>query len=504
MSSLKLQVQQDIFDPKSLQDEENFYHQRQGQPDDLTKKLVYILGSKKNRYPISMQTMSTIAPKGSSVGVSDVQFKYPTMGRMDKASVLAEDCTAAAGVVNGPNPGLGNSIFKLRFTDNWIKRYYIIESSRGVQAYVTQDPVQVSPGIWEYEVVLDAVTADAICPESELAAGVLWVDLNVQVAESQSRSTESKSVAPGEYKNQLGFTRAGMSWAGNAANKVMKINVSTDKGSTNVWMDFFMWQFENRWLEECEHMYWYSRYNRKTDGTIALKDRLTGKIIPRGSGLLEQIQHKSTYTSLTYNTLVKKIGNALFGHSDADGMTITLYTGTGGRREFHEAMLAKGASFLTDFSGVADKFVTGSGRELMLGGFFDGFYHVDGYIIKVKYHPMFDNGRIALKSPRHPVSGLPLESYRMVFIDDGDVEGQPNIQHVYENGRPYLHGVVSGLTPMPKSLQIMGGFDLEGKAIQKMSSDVDEASYHRFKSQGVQLLRGDKCFDLQCLAGVAA
>src|SRR5690606_9598343 len=181
---------------------------------------------------------------------------------------------------------------------------------------------------------------------------------------------------------------------------------------------------------------------------------------------------------------------------------VTLYTGTGGRREFHNAMMTQGATFLTDFSGVADKFVTGSGRELMLGGFFDGFYHVDGYVIKIKYHPMFDNGRAALKSPRHPETGLPLESYRMVFIDDGDVEGIPNIQLVYEQGRPYLHGVVTGLTPMPKSLQIMGGFNLDAGQIPLLSSDVDKSSYHRFKSQGVQLLRGNRCFDLQCVAGL--
>jgi hypothetical protein len=500
MSLPKFQVHQDIFDAKSLQDETNFYHQRQGEPDDLTKKLVYILGSRSNRYPISMQTMSPIAPKGSAAAVTDVQFKYPTMGRMDKASVLAEDCGTA---LNGATPGIGHGIFKLRFTDNWIKRYYIIESARGIQAYVTGDGNELAPGLWEYEVQLDAVDAGAFCPASELASGTLWIDLNVNVAESESRSTESKSVAPGQYKNQLGFTRAGMSWAGNAANKVMKINVATDKGNTDVWMDFFMWQFENRWLEECEHMYWYSRYNRKANGTIALKDRLTGKIIPRGSGLLEQIQHKSTYAKMTYNLLVKKIGNALFGQYDTEGFSVTLYTGTGGRREFHNAMMKQGATFLTDFSGVADKFVTGSGRELMLGGFFDGFYHVDGYVIKIKYHPLFDNGRVALKSPRHPETGLPLESYRMVFIDDGNVEGMPNIQLVYEKGRPYLHGVVTGLTPMPKSLQIMGGFNLDGGSIQQISSDVDKSSYHRFKSQGVQLLRGNRCFDLQCIAGLA-
>lgn len=505
MAALKYQVLPDIYDPKSMQDETNFYHQRQGSPDELTKKLIFILGSQTGRYPIAMQTMSSIAAKGASVGVKDVQFTYPTMGRMDKACPLVEDCTAGGSVNADAQPGYGNSEFKLRFGDNWIKRQYIISSPRGVQAYVVEDPVKVGD-VWEYTVQLDSVSDEAFCPDSELASGQAWVELNVNVPESESRPSESKSVAPGEYKNQLGFTKVSMSWAGNAANKVMKINVKTDRGETNVWMDFFMWQFEKRWLEELEHMYWYSRYNRKDNGTIALKDKLTGKVIPRGSGLLEQIQNKSTYTKLTYDSLSKRIGQALFGIGDADMMTITLYTGKGGMREFDAAMKTQGKQITTDFSGIAEKFIVGSGRELMLTGFFNGFYHIDGYVIKVKHHPIFDTGRVAqaqkVSGLVHPETGYPLESYRMVFVDDASVDGVPNIQHVYEEGRLYLHGVVAGLTPMPKSLSIAGGFDLTGSALQKLADGVDKSSYIRFKSQGVQMLRGNRSFDLECIAGL--
>ena len=505
MAALRYQVLPDIYDPKSMQDETNFYHQRQGKPDELTKKLVYILGSQVGRYPISMQTMSSIAPKGASVGVTDVQFTYPTMGRLDKACPLVESCVAGGSVNAAASPGLNNSEFKLRFGDNWIKRQYILTSPRGVQAYVLGDPEKIGD-VYEYTLQLDAVTDDAFVPDSELASGMAWAELNVNVPESESRPSESKSVAPGEYKNQLGFTKVSLSWAGNAAEKVMKINVKTDKGETNVWMDFFMWQFEKRWLEELEHMYWYSRYNRKDNGTITLKDKLTGKVIPRGSGLLEQIQNKSTYTQLSYDGISKRIGQALFGIDDAESMAITLYTGKGGIREFDAAMKEQGKQITTDFSGIADKFVIGSGREMMLTGFFNGFYHVDGYIVKVKHHPIFDTGRIAQAQKAsglvHPDTGFPLESYRMVYIDDASIDGQPNIQHVYEKGRLYQHGVVMGLTNVPKSLQIAGGFDLTSNALQRLTDGVDKSSYVRFKSQGVQLLRGNRCFDLECVRGL--
>ena len=497
---LKYQVQEAIYDSKSMLDETNFYHQRQGQPSELTKKLTYILGDYNKAFPISTMTMGGVGygnNKGA-IELDDIQYTYPVMGKDSKASFVTESTYSA-----GDKPGIGNSHFYIPLGDNWIKRFYTIQSQGGIQAYVLEDPKPNPTGGFLYKVQLDPAGPLDFCPLSELAGDVKWIGVHTAVPESESRTTETGMVMPGSFKNQMSFMRTGMSWAGNAANKIMRIRVATDKGETDVWMDYALWQFEKRWLEDCEHYYWYSRYNRLADGTIPLKDLYSGKVIPRGSGLLEQIGNKSTYSRLSYNTLSNKIGDALFGQSDSGNMSITLMTGTGGRREFHKAMLEAGATLLTNFQGVADKFVTGTGRNLMLGGFFDGFYHIDGYTIKIKYNPIFDTGRAALVSPLHPESGLPLESYRMVFLDDNDVDGQPNIQHVAQKGRAFRHGVIKGLTQIPKSLEIMLSGNSQGIDDSKLlSTDVDKAAYTRIKSAGIQIKRANRCFDLQCVAGL--
>jgi|SRR6187551_22010 len=496
--AMKFQVQEQIVDTKALLDENNFYHQRQGVPSELTKKLTYILGNTTRNWPISTMTLGGVGygVNQSAIELDDVQFTYPVMGRRNKVSTVY-----STEYVTGDTPGIGNDIFYITFSDNWIKRFYIIQSEGGQQAYVHSDGEPVAGG-FRYAVQLDPAGPLDFCPLSQLDPNTKWVELHTAVAESESRSTESKMIMPGKFKNQMGFMRAGISWAGNVANKVMNIKVKTDKGETDVWMDYAMWQMEERWAEECEHMYWYNRYNRAVDGTIALKDMLTGKIIPRGSGILEQILNKGTYSKLTYNTISNKIGDALFGQSDTMGMNITLMTGTGGKREFHRAMLEKGAQFFASFGGMntADKFLTGSNYNLMLGGYFDGFYHIDGYTIKVKYNPLFDVGRIAEGGPLHPESGLPLESYRMVFLDDGDVDGMPNIVHVAQKGRAYMDGVSQGLTNMPRSIQILLG---NGPNQSKLLSTVqDKAEYTRMKSAGIQIMRANRCFDLQCVAGL--
>ena len=503
LPAMKFQVQEQIFDSKSMLDETNFYHQRQGMPSELTKKLTYVLGSYNKNYPISMMTQGGVGfgMSNTAVELPDVQFTYPVMGQDTKASVVL-----STEYTTGDKPGIGNSKFFITFNDNGIKRFYVIESEGGIQAYVHSDGVPAASGGFRYECELHAAAATDFCPLTELDPNVKWIDMFTQVAESESRSTESKMVMPGLFKNQMGFMRAGMSWAGNAANKMMRIKIGVKQGDnsykeTEVWMDYFMWQFEKRWLEECEHYYMYSRYNRQADGTIPLKDMLTGKVIPTGSGLLEQITNKSTYSKLSYKSLANKIGDALFGQNDTGNMSITLLGGTGARREFHRAIMAEGATYLTNYQAVADKFVTGTGSNLMLGGFFDGFYHIDGYTIKFKHCPLYDTGRVAKKSPLHPETGLPLESYRMTFIDDGDVEGGPNIRTVAQEGRSFMDGVVKGLTPMPKSVSILTGGGTSDNS-KLLSTVQDKSEYTRFKSGGIQLMRGNRCFDIQCVAGL--
>jgi hypothetical protein len=503
-NKFRFQVQQDIFDANAMLDENNFYAARHGKPEELTMKLTWLLGDNTKSFPLAMSTMGDIV--NTSVGgfkksnskvreLTDPQFTWPVMSRLNKAVAVATTNSTA-------DQGLGQMPFTVTFQDNWFKRNYMIESPLGIQAYILGDGVKVSEG-YSYQVQLNAVSDTAICPPSELKAGVLWADLNTFNAESQSRGTEFKRVAPGKYKNQLSFIRLSHQWAGNSANKVMSITIDPGNGGSpmKLWMDFEHYQFEKAWLEECEHLFWYSRYNRKANGEIPLKDILTGKPIPTGAGLLEQINNYSTYTRLTYNYLQNVIANALFGQSDTDGMSITLYTGKGGMREFDRAMKEAGITQQAIEGGAGLKFITGNNYDLAVGGFFNTMYHIDGYTIKVKHNPIFDYGRRALKSPLHPETGFPLESYRMVFIDDGTYEGEPNLQFVCEKGRRFLHGVCRGLTPMPKQYQILGG-NLNGDNLALINSDVDEASYHRFASGGLQLRRGNTSLHLECVAGL--
>lgn len=174
--------------------------------------------------------------------------------------------------------------------------------------------------------------------------------------------------------------------------------------------------------------------------------------------------------------------------TNAQKKQITLFTGTGGAEEFDNAMKAEISA--TNYKQLNDGiFVTGSGRNLSLTGFFTTYEHIDGHTVNVVKVPMFDHGVVAETSNKHPQTGLSLESYRMVFVDTSRYDGQSNLTLVQKNGREMLRWAVAGST-IPRGFT---GNDLR-------ASDIDAASVHFLKVAGIVLRRFDTSIDLRCIA----
>ena len=102
---------------------------------------------------------------------------------------------------------------------------------------------------------------------------------------------------------------------------------------------------------------------------------------------------------------------------------------------------------------------------------------------------MFDHGPVADARAKHPVTGYSLESYRMVFVDQSNYDGQANVQMISKKGREMMRWCVAG-SVVPR------GFD-SGSA---RASDVDGASVHMLKTAGIVLKRFDTSLDIECTA----
>jgi len=465
----KLRLYEDKYNAEGMTDENSLANALLTQPDVLSPVLTHLAGREDKRFPLSFLTEGL----GNIKQIQDIEYDFPVMGRLNKAVALAQGISAKGG---------NHTRFKAVFAEKWFVRQYIIESPAGEQMRVQEDPVEVAGG-WEYTLQLVTPTATTF----SATAGDQFVQLFAPVAQSGSRGNESNWVAPSKMRNQISLIRKSYRYEGNAPERVVNVEFNIGGRTTKLWYDFEEYQHMLRWKEEAEYSLWYSRYNRDGDGVIHLKDD-NGKGIPLGSGALEQIPNTDSYSKLTANKLKNIVRDALYGASDAQQMNIVLFTGLGGLEEFDSAMKDELAS--NTYARVdGSHFISGSGRNMELGGFFTSYKHIDGHTITVRHLPLLDNGARALNSPKHPTTGLPLESYRMIFLDMSTYDGESNIKLVSQKGREFVRWAVAGATVPP-------GF--QGNALR--ANDVDGASVHFMKSSGIAIRRATNCLHLECVA----
>ena len=469
----RLRLYEDYFNAEGMTDENSLANALLTQPDVLSPVITHLAGREDKRFPLSFLTEG----QGKVKYINDVEYDYPVMGRLNKA-------VKSSALVSGT--GVNSTRFKVRFDDKWFIKQYIIESEAGIQARVMEDPYEDGAG-WVY--TLQLVTADSTdAVASGDVAGKNWVQLFAPTAISGSTGNESNWVAPSKMRNQISLIRKSYRYEGNMPDRVVNFEFNVDGKKTDLWYDFEEYQHMLRWKEETEYALWYSKYNRSTDGSIALKDD-NNKPIPIGAGVIEQIPNVDTYSSLTATKIKSVVRDALYGASDAQDMNIVLFTGLGGMEEFDTAMKSEvsAGSYIKNTDPA--NFISGGRTSLELGGFFTSYRHIDGHTVTVRHLPLFDHGARALNSPKHPVSGLPMESYRMIFLDMSTYDGETNVSMVSRKGRELVRWAVAGASVPP-------GF-AGGNALR--ANDVDGASVHFMKETGIAIRRATNCLHLECV-----
>ncbi len=468
----KLRLYDDIWNADNMTDENSLANALLTQPDVLSPVLTHLAGREDKRFPLSFLTEGL----GNIKYINDVEYDYPVMGALNKA-VMAVGLSGS---------GLGHSYFDIIFQEKWFVRQYLIESPGGaVQARIMREPEKHQLG-WKYTVQLTGADPNAYVTDADIV-GLKFTQLFAPVSMSGSRGNNSHWVAPSKMRNQISMIRKSYGYEGNVTNKVVNVEFNVNGKKSKLWYDFEEYQHMLRWKEEVESGLWYSQYNRDPNGVIHLKDD-NGKPIPLGSGVLEQIPNVDSYAKLTAKKLKSVVRDALYGASDAAQMNIVLFTGIGGMEEFDNAMKEEVSLGAYIKNTDPSSFISGSGRSLELGGFFTTYKHIDGHTITVRHLPLFDHGPRALNSELHPETGLPLESYRMIFLDMSTYDGETNVKMITQKGREMVRWAVAGGSIPP-------GFD--GNALR--ANDIDGASVHFMKTTGVAIRRATNCLHLECV-----
>jgi hypothetical protein len=133
--------------------------------------------------------------------------------------------------------------------------------------------------------------------------------------------------------------------------------------------------------------------------------------------------------------------------------------------------------------------------SLSFGAAFTQFRHIDGHIITVAPLSILDEGGRAASAPKHPISGLPMTSYEMHFVDMSVYDGENNVQIVTQKGRSMIRGIEQGMT----LIKGMSYGDYKGNAMDiPLSTGQDKTAIHYLKTCGVAIRRNTHCFSLYC------
>lgn len=480
----------DRYDAKGYTDENSLNNALLTQPDMISTVLTHIGGRENEKFPMTFMTEGQ-AGGADYQEINDAQYQFRTMHRGKKHDVVVSSTYSGT-----DKPGIGKTDFYVVFKTRWLVEQHPVVSAYGTKARIMAPPKQLANG-YQYKFRLLSPSASAYCPLTDLVAGTKWSMIgNGIVSESDSMGNRSNIQTPGMMVNQLSFMRKSYRYSGNIANKYVEIELMTGKNKkTMYWLEYEMFQHHMEWLEMSEEWMWESIYNRNADGVIDLIDEESGKPIPIGAGLIEQIPNNDTYGVLTYNKLYQLIGDTAYGATDTDQMEFVLYAGKGFLRDFDEAVKNRASSLKAIEGGAGTKFIEGSGRNLILTGFFKQFEHVDGHRVIVKWLPLLDFGGRAEAAPKHPISNLPMTSHEAFFIDQSIYDGQRNVKMVAQKGRSMNIGVKLGMAPSPGE---QFGAKVLGNAAKYIATEQDTNSVHYFGSKSINIFRNQHCLHVKC------
>jgi len=475
MNGTNITVQKNYYNDAQMTDMNSLSNALMSKPTELSPIITHLAGKDDKRFPLSFLTEGV----GNVKSIDRLEYEYRVKTHTLKTRPIS---VATAGTM-----GAAGATFVLTFPDKWFVFPYVLVNSVGDQARIMQEPSQ-SGNNWVYTCQLIDPAGVGITVGGSI--GSLWAQMYAPVGVDFSRGNASNWETPGKVRNKIGTVRKSYHMSGNAKDFVAEFTLPTKGGKqTKLWMDYEEYTHMLNFKEECEMYYWYGQKTYDAAGQTFMKDENNQPVVV-GPGLLEQIINKDTYSTLTETKIKNIIGDLFYGMTDAAAKQVTLYTGTGGAREFDEALKGHFGNTSNSWKiGGENRFITGSGRSLGMSGYFTSYEHVDGHTVNVVKLPLFDHGPVAQARAKHPVTGYSLESYRMVFVDQSNYDGQNNLQMISKKGREMMRWAVAG-SVVPR------GFD----AGTSRASDVDGASVHMLKTAGIVLRRFDTSLDIQCVA----
>lgn len=478
------------YDDRGYSNEETIANLMLAKPEEINNILTYTYGMDDDRFPLTFLTEG----QGSAgvVDIATVQWTWKTMGRMKFNDYVVWFNTA------NTTPGKGGATFDVEFATHWlIEQYGLVAPDGKTQVRIMKDLGEGAHGGYLYRLKLTTPNPNSFVDLENLGVGKYWSMTAPTISESYSKGNRSNSMGPGKMTSQLEFHRYSKEIAGNISNVVVTYEFKTKGGgTTNLWINEEMRQFDIQCRIMDEERLWLAEYNRDEAGEVHLIDPDNGQPITHTAGM-DEICRESNYDTygevLTLNKIERTVGDVLNKDTDTGTMEVVLAGGKGFMQDFDLAIRndARSEGFATP---LGDKMIENFDGGLSYGKYFRRYKTVDNHIITVQHLSFLDEGTLAENAKAngmiHPRSGRPITSHQAYFIDMSSYNGVRNIRKVRQKNQVYKIGILKGLTDIPASWGSVPN--------NSISTEIDMSRYEIKNSYGLQVNNTTKMFKLEC------
>lgn len=478
------------YDDRGYSNEETIAHLMLQRPAEINSTLTYTYGMDDDRFPLTFMTEGQ-----GSVGVKDidtVQWTWKTMGRLKFDDYITYFDTS------NTTPGKGGAMFEVHFATHWLIEQYGLVAPDGVTQVRIMKDCGASAYGYKYLLKVTSPNPNAYVDPALLAKGKYWSMTAPTISESYSKGNRSNSMGPGKMTSQLEFHRYSKEIAGNISNVVVTYEFKTTSGgTTNLWINEEMRQYDIQLRIMDEERLWIAEYNRNENGEVTLIDPDNGEPIPHTSGM-DEICRENNYDTygeyLPLSKIKRTIGDVLSKDTDTGAMDIVLFAGKGFMEDFDDAIRtdAKSEGFITP---LGDKMIMDDGEGLAYGKYFRRYKTIEGHNVTVKHLPFLDNGTMAEAAKKngmiHPRTGYPITSHRAYAIDMSMYGGERNVRKIRMKNQIYKIGILKGLTDIPAAWGAV--------PTNAISTEIDMSRYEVKNSYGLQVNNATKMFKLECV-----
>lgn len=380
------------------------------------------LFSSKNYYSDNPLSSMLFGKNTETIGTTS--WEWDLKGANTRPLVVIENVEPESNTT----PGKFKQTFKIKLDSNdYTPGDYIHPgtSNKKFQCRI-QDEVRRHGDGWVYTVRLASDDPQAFLPVVYLKPGQQWGKLYSQYEEASEQAGSTQFSLPISLSNRMGKFKKKYKVTDYASTEVLAVAIPDSKGKYHKsWIRYADVEYWMQWYREIERGKWYSR---STDTVLGAN----GRPVRTGPGIQEQLEdsHIHKYTHLTARLIEEYLMDIFYSRvKPGRGRKVKGFTGEYGLLTFHRALsdFSQKSGFVRNIEVFTNKVQSELHTNALETGFQFVRYHMaNGASLELVHNPLYDDREINFEID--PVTGFPLESQRITFLDFEGENGKSNLK----------------------------------------------------------------------------